>query len=73
MIMCFVFYFGFDSISMLPFVKNFDSLILNIGINEHYRSISRGVVDSRDIVYFVSIIAIFLFFSKTVLTSRKWK
>jgi len=58
---------------MLPFVKNFDSLILNIGINEHYRSISRGVVDSRDIVYFVSIIAIFLFFSKTVLTSRKWK
>ncbi len=73
MILCFVFYFGFDSISMLSVFKNFDSLIVNIGINEHYHSISRGVVDSRDIVYFVSIITMFLFLSKTILTSRKWK
>jgi ABC-2 type transport system permease protein len=73
MILCFIFYFGFDSLASLSLFKNFDSLIVNLGINEHYRSISRGVVDSRDVIYFVSIIAIFLFFTKTVLTRRKWK
>ena len=73
MIFCFVFYFGFDALSTLPILKSFDSIIVSLGINEHYRSISRGVVDSRDLVYFVSIIAVFLFFSKTVLTQRKWK
>ncbi|MBI5538794.1 MAG: gliding motility-associated ABC transporter permease subunit GldF [Bacteroidia bacterium] len=73
MIFCFVFYFGFDALSTLPVLKSFDSIIVSLGINDHYRSISRGVIDSRDIIYFISIIAVFLFFSKTVLTRRKWK
>jgi len=73
MILCFIFYFGFDALASLPLFNNFDSIIVNIGINEHYRSISRGVVDSRDVVYFISIIAVFLFLTKTVLTRRKWK
>ncbi len=73
MILCFVFYFGFDAIASLPVFKNMDTILVNIGINEHYRSISRGVVDSRDIIYFLSIITVFLFFTKTVLTRRKWK
>lgn len=73
MILSFAFYYGFDALASLSIFKDFDSLIVNIGINEHYRSISRGVVDSRDIVYFVSVITVFLFFTKTVLTRRKWK
>lgn len=73
MILCFVFYFGFESLASLEMFSGFDSLIINLGINEHYRSISRGVVDSRDVIYFISIIALFLFFTKTVLTRRKWR
>ena len=73
MILCFVFYFGFDALAGLPIFKGFDSLLVEMGINEHYRSISRGVIDSRDVVYFISIIAVFLFLTKTVLSRRKWK
>lgn len=73
MIFCFIFYFGFDTLASLPFLKNVDSFLVNIGINEHYRSISRGVIDSRDVIYFISVIAVFLFITKTVLSRRKWK
>ncbi len=72
MLLCFVFYIGFDYISAVPVFKSFDGLIINIGINEHYKSMSRGVIDSRDIIYFVSVIAFFLLVTKTVLQSRKW-
>lgn len=72
MLLCFVFYIGFDYISAVPVFKSFDSLIINFGINEHYKSMSRGVIDSRDIVYFISVIAFFLLVTKTVLQSRKW-
>ncbi|KKK89029.1 hypothetical protein LCGC14_2737210, partial [marine sediment metagenome] len=41
-------------------------------INEHYRSISRGVIDTRDLIYFLSVISIFLLGTNIVLQSRKW-
>jgi ABC-2 type transport system permease protein len=44
---------------------------MNIGISEHYRSISRGVIDTRDVLYYLSLIIIFLVLGKAVLTSRK--
>ncbi len=71
--LCFVFYMGFEYISRLPmFFGGMDNLLQLLGINYHYNSISRGVVDSRDILYFCSIIALFLLMTKTVLESRKW-
>jgi ABC-2 type transport system permease protein len=42
------------------------------GINAHYNSISRGVIDSRDVVYFLSVIGVFIYLNKVVLESRKW-
>lgn len=72
MLLCFIAYIGFDFISELSFLKSFEALIINLGINEHYKSMSRGVIDSRDIVYFVSVIAFFLLITKTILQSRKW-
>lgn len=71
-ILSFFFYIGFELISSMSFLKSVSELILNLGINEHYKSISRGVIDIRDMVYFLSIIAVFLFGTKTVLESRKW-
>ncbi len=62
---CLILYFGFDAISKLPvFSGNADYYIEMLGINFHYRSISRGVIDTRDIVYFFSIIFLFLFATK---------
>ena len=58
---CLILYFGFNALSKLPFFANgLDYYIEMLGIDFHYRSISRGVLDSRDLVYFLSVIFIFL-------------
>ena len=58
---CFLLYSGFDAISKLPLFKSdLGYYIEMIGINFHYRSISRGVIDIRDIIYFISVIYLFL-------------
>lgn len=58
---CLILYFGFNAISKLPvFLGKADYYIEMIGIDFHYRSISRGLLDSRDLLYFVSIIFLFL-------------
>jgi ABC-2 type transport system permease protein len=54
---CLILYFGFNAISKLPFFAgSADYYIEMLGIDFHYRSISRGVIDTRDIVYFLTII-----------------
>ncbi|MEP7238252.1 MAG: gliding motility-associated ABC transporter permease subunit GldF [Ferruginibacter sp.] len=58
---CLILYFGFNALSRLPFFENgFDYYSEMLGIDFHYRSISRGVLDSRDLIYFISVIFIFL-------------
>lgn len=68
---CFALYNGFDAISKLPvFNAGLDYYIEMLGINFHYRSISRGVVDSRDLIYFIGIIVLFLFITQRNLLKR---
>jgi len=68
---CLILYFGFNAISQLPvFTGNADYYIQMFGIDFHYRSISRGVIDSRDIIYFLSLIFLFLFATKKNLTKK---
>jgi ABC-2 type transport system permease protein len=58
---CVVLYFGFSALSALPaFTGGADYFMEMIGIDFHYRSISRGVIDTRDIIYFGSVIFLFL-------------
>lgn len=58
---CLILYFGFNALSKLPFFANgLDYYIEMLGIDFHYLSISRGVLDSRDLVYFISVIFVFL-------------
>lgn len=58
---CLVLYFGFNALSRLTFFENgLDYYIEMLGIDFHYRSISRGVLDSRELIYFISLIFIFL-------------
>lgn len=67
---CIILYFGFSAISKLPVLQgSADYYTEMFGIDFHYRSISRGVLDSRDIIYFGSII--FLFLLITVKSLRK--
>lgn len=67
--LCFFFYVGFQQLSNLSLFGSYDSFVQNLGIQLHYDSISRGVVDSRDLAYFVSLI--FTFISLTFLTLRR--
>ena len=69
--LCFLLYNGFDAISKLPvFNAGMDYYIEMLGINFHYKSISRGVVDSRDIIYFIGMILLFINLTKRNLSSR---
>lgn len=68
----FLFFSGFDSVSQLVSLQSIETYLTALGINEHYQSISRGVLDTRDLVYFISFISIFLVITKTVLGGRKW-
>jgi ABC-2 type transport system permease protein len=68
---CFLIYSGFNAVSRIPvFASGADYYIEMLGIDFHYRSVSRGVVDSRDLVYFLSLILFFLLFTKRNLVRR---
>ena len=64
----FILFYGFDAIS-----NSFGNDALSIkklGINEHFKSISRGVIDTRDLIYFLSVTIFFLFITKTRLENE---
>ena len=67
-----IFYIGFDFVYSLDLFGSIDLLVKSLGINAHYTSMSRGVVDTRDLIYFVSLIAFFVLLTKLSLESRKW-
>jgi ABC-2 type transport system permease protein len=70
--LCGFIYIGFEFIYSLSLFGSIDLFIQRLGMAAHYSSISRGVVDTRDILYFVSVMALFLSMTKLVLASRKW-
>ena len=70
--LCFFFYVGFQQLSNLSLFGSYDSFVQSLGIQLHYDSISRGVVDSRDLAYFMSLIFIFLSLTLLALRGRKW-
>ncbi|MDR3189414.1 MAG: gliding motility-associated ABC transporter permease subunit GldF [Prevotellaceae bacterium] len=70
--MCFFLYLGFDGLAALPYVKNINSAVANLGLSQHYKSISRGVVDARDMAYFAGVIVLFLSAARLKLRARAW-
>lgn len=72
-LLSFLIYVGFDYLAAIPSLQGYDTFIINLGVSEHYKSISRGVVDSRDIIYYLAIIAFFIVLTKVRLESRKWE
>ena len=67
----FFFYMGFDFLSGMWIFGGIDTFIVDLGINAHYKSMSRGVIDTRDVVYFLSVIVVFIFLTKTIIQQRK--
>jgi ABC-2 type transport system permease protein len=63
-------FIGFDLIYDQNWFGSFDLFVKYLGINHHYASISRGVIDTRDLLYFVSFIALFLLFTNFSLQKR---
>lgn len=71
LVACYLFYTGFEQLSKLPkFSEGIDYYLSMIGMEFHYNSISRGLVDSRDVVYFLSIIILFISLTRFSLSSR---
>lgn len=69
--LCFLLYSAFSAVSLIPaLASGADYYVEMLGIDFHYHSISRGVIDSRDIVYFLSVIFFFLMLTKRKLSIR---
>ncbi len=67
--LCFLFYFGFEGLATtIPSLENF---ISKLGMDNHFKSMSRGVLDTRDILYFVSLTILFLSLTVFKLKSLK--
>ncbi|HJN64440.1 MAG: gliding motility-associated ABC transporter permease subunit GldF [Flavobacteriales bacterium] len=64
-------YYGFGILSEVTFFQNWDLLIRNLGIAFHYNVMSKGVIDSRDVLYFMSICFLFLMLSKTTIQLKR--
>jgi len=71
-LLAFVFYSGFEALASVPLFSDADSFLVQLGIASHYESVSRGVVDLRDILYFLGLMIVFMGLSRLVLSSRKW-
>lgn len=69
--LCFVLYFGFEGLSRVDETADWTYFVKQIGIDFHYTALSKGLIDSRNIIYFVSSITLMLFSTKVVLESRK--
>ena len=69
---CYIFFLGFENLAFIGFSGKISDFIISLGINDHYKSMSRGVIDSRDVVYFLSVISIFIFMTNLRLERRKW-
>jgi ABC-2 type transport system permease protein len=70
---CLVFYFGFEAISKIPsFNGSVDYILSAIGLASHYNNISRGVIDSRDIIYFIGVVLLFILGTQIILKKRNW-
>lgn len=68
----FFIFMGFELLASFDLFGSLDYLVLNLGMREHFISMGYGAIDSRDLLYFLTIIFFFLLLTKGVLNARKW-
>lgn len=69
--LCFFFFLAFEFMAGVKVLDGINSFLIKLGIMEHYRSISRGVIDTRDFIYFLSFIAVALIGTKMSLNAKR--
>lgn len=69
-LLCFIMLYGFDGLADLNVLNNIFK-IETLGLNYHFNSVSRGVIDTRNLIYFVSVTTVFLVFTKLNLNQIK--
>ncbi|MGN7204691.1 gliding motility-associated ABC transporter permease subunit GldF [Pedobacter sp. SAFR-022] len=70
--LCFIMYNGFDAMARMEVLAVLQDFFVFLSVNEHYQSISRGVLDTRDAIYFLSMVSFFLLLTRFVIGGRKW-
>jgi len=70
--LCFMVYNGFDAMAKMELLSGLQNLFVFLSVNEHYQSVSRGVLDSRDVIYFLSMTLFFLLLTRFAIGGRKW-
>ncbi len=70
--LCFILYSGFESLAAINVWGQASVFLEELGILYHYRAMSKGLLDTRNLVYFFSVISIMLMFTKLILGSRRW-
>lgn len=68
----FIAYSGFDALAKIFALGTLEDVFAWLSVNEHFQSMSRGVLDTRDLVYFLSFILLFLGATKLAIGGRKW-
>lgn len=71
-ILSFFFYSGFEFLASIISNPTIGNGLAQLGISNHYASLSRGVIDTRDVIYFVSLTLFFVFLTRFILEKRKW-
>lgn len=71
MFLCWLIYQGFDLLGSFNLMGKFDSVLKYCGVTFHYDGIKRGVIDTKNIVYFLTVIALFIYAALTVIKSLK--
>lgn len=72
MFLSYLFYSLFDMLANFNLLGTYDSMVAALGIQAHYLSMSRGVIDTRDVIYFLSLNMAFIYATKTSFGARKW-
>lgn len=71
-ILSFFFYSGFEFLGSIVSNPVIGNILAGLGISSHYGSLSRGVIDTRDVVYFISLTLLFIYSTRFILEKRKW-
>lgn len=68
---CFFFFYGFEAIASFSLFGTYDDLVQKIGLTNHYNSLAKGVIDTRDLLYFITVSLFFILLTKRNIEHEK--
>lgn len=70
--LCYFLFAGFESLSLVNVWSQHSLFIKELGLLYHYNALSRGLIDSRNLIYFITVMAVMLLITRIILGSRSW-